>query len=57
MKDRNHHEAMVELFRADPPYATELLAEVLRDGDIHELAILEQQLSAAFATTSANPAS
>ena len=49
MKDRSHDEAMAELFQAGPSYAAELLAEVARDGDVDELAILERQLSAAFA--------
>ncbi len=49
MKDRNHDEAMAELFLADPPYAAELLAEVVRDGHTDEVAILERQLSAALA--------
>lgn len=57
MKDRSHDEAMAELFQADPPYAAELLAEVIRDGDADELAILERQLSAAFAVSSPNSAS
>lgn len=57
MKDRSHDEAMSELFRADPVYAAELLAKVVRDGDAEELAILERQLSAAFATREANPTS
>ncbi|RMU39611.1 hypothetical protein ALP29_200094 [Pseudomonas syringae pv. avii] len=49
MKDRSQDEAMAELFQADPIYAAELLAEVTRDGNSDELAILERQLSAAFA--------
>lgn len=57
MKDRSHDEAMAELFQADSSYATELLAEVVRDGDADELAILERQLSAAFAASGTNPAS
>lgn len=57
MKDRSHNEAMAELFQADPEYAAELLAEVIRDGDADELAILERQLSAAFAASGTNPAS
>lgn len=57
MKDRSHDEAMSELFQADPEYAAELLAEVIRDGDADELAILERQLSAAVAASSPNPAS
>lgn len=47
MKDRSHDDAMAELFRADPSYASGLLVEVVRDGDADELAILERQLSAA----------
>lgn len=57
MKDPSHDEAMAELFQADPPYAAELLAEVIRDEDADELAILERRLSAAFAASSPNSAS
>ncbi|QPO22699.1 hypothetical protein HXW90_25695 [Pseudomonas sp. Y39-6] len=57
MKDCTHDEAMVELFRTDPSYAVELLAEVVRDGNADELAILERQLLTAFATKESNPAS
>ncbi|WP_210014716.1 hypothetical protein [Pseudomonas palmensis] len=57
MKDRSHDEAMAELFQADPPYAAALMVEVERDGDAHELAILERQLSAAFAASGTDPAS
>lgn len=49
MKDRSHDEAMADLFRLDPSYAAELLAEVVRDGDADELAILERKLSLANA--------
>lgn len=52
MKDRGHDEVMVELFQADTPYAAALLAEVVRNGDADELAILQRQLSAAFAASS-----
>lgn len=55
MKDRNNDEAMAELFQADPSFGAELQAEVVRDGNADELAILERQLSAAFATREANP--
>lgn len=55
MKDRSHDEAMAELFEADPFYAAELLAEIVRDGSADELAILERQLSVAFATRKTNP--
>lgn len=57
MKDRSHDEAMAELFEADQSYAAELLAEVVRDGNADELAILERQLWAAAATMDANPTS
>lgn len=57
MKDRSHDEAMAELFQAVPSYTAELLAEVVRDGSVDELAILERQLSVAFATRKVNPAS
>ncbi|MEI7107975.1 hypothetical protein WBW39_17190 [Pectobacterium versatile] len=49
MKDCSPDEAMAELFQADPSYAAELLAEVVRDGNPDELAIMERQLSAASA--------
>ncbi|EMU5912968.1 hypothetical protein WN721_004711, partial [Salmonella enterica subsp. enterica serovar Meleagridis] len=48
MKDRSHDTAMVEHFRADPTYAAELLAEVRRDGNPDELAILLRQMDEAF---------
>lgn len=57
MRDRSHDQAMAELLRADPAYAAGLLAEVVRDGDVDELAILERQLSAACAVREAVPAS
>lgn len=57
MKDRSHDEAMAELFQADPSYAEELLVEVIRDGNADELAILERQLSVAFASREANTTS
>lgn len=39
-RDKPHREAMAELFRDDPAYAAELLAEVRRDGDPAETEIL-----------------
>lgn len=57
MNDRSHDKAMAELFQADPSYAAELLAEVVRDGSADELAILERLLSVAFATREVNPTS
>ena len=57
MKDRSHDDAMAEIFQADPSFAAELLAEVVRDGNADELAILGRQLSTAFAKREANPTS
>lgn len=48
MKDRSHSEIMAEQLRADPAYAAELLAEVLRDGSPAELIILFRQLALAI---------
>ncbi|MDH0809844.1 addiction module antidote protein [Klebsiella grimontii] len=50
MKDRAHDTAMAEHFRADPTYAAELLAEVRRNGDPAELAILLRQMAMASAS-------
>jgi len=33
MKDRNHDEAMAELFKEDPEYAVEFLNSILEDGE------------------------
>ncbi|WP_172742438.1 addiction module antidote protein [Citrobacter youngae] len=49
MKDRSHDLAMSELFSAEPNYAVELLAEVRRDGDPAEVAILLRQMATASA--------
>ncbi|HBO6813426.1 hypothetical protein [Pseudomonas aeruginosa] len=49
MKDRSHGEAMAEHFHADPAYAAELLAEVRRNGDPAELAILLRLMATASA--------
>lgn len=48
---------LLSYFWADPSYAAELLAKEARDGDAGELAVLDRPLSAAFATSGANPAS
>ncbi|MEE3523067.1 transcriptional regulator [Pseudomonas aeruginosa] len=48
MKDRPHDDAMTEQLRANPSYAAELLNEVIRHGDLAELAILLRQLGRAF---------
>ncbi|MBY8970320.1 transcriptional regulator [Pseudomonas sp. P867] len=48
MKDRLHDEVMAKQFHADPAYAAELLAEVRRNGDSAELAILLRQIAKSF---------
>nr|WP_246475396.1 hypothetical protein [Pseudomonas folii] len=48
MKSRTHDEAMAEYFRSRPTYAVRLLAEVCRDGDPAEVAILMRQMAEAF---------
>lgn len=57
MKDRRHDEAMADIFRADPSYAAELMAEVVRDANADGLAILKRQQSVAFATKETSAAS
>jgi len=49
VRDRSHDTAMAEHFRGDPTYAAELLAEVRRDGNPAELAILLRQMATASA--------
>lgn len=48
MKDRSHDDAMVELFRENPSYATELLGSIIEDGDQAELLIVLRQMTKAF---------
>ena len=48
MKDRNHDEAMAELFKQDPAYAVELLNAILEDGEQSELLIALRQMTKAF---------
>ncbi len=48
MRDRSHDEAMSEQLSADPAYAAELLADVIRKGDPAELVILLRQLALAI---------
>ncbi|MBU9652821.1 transcriptional regulator [Burkholderia multivorans] len=45
MKDRDHEEAMAELFRNDPELAAAVLSAVESDGDHAELAIIRRQLA------------
>lgn len=48
MRDRSHDEAMSEQLSADPAYAAELLADVIRKGDPAELVIVLRQLALAI---------
>jgi probable addiction module antidote protein len=48
MKDRNHDDAMAELYREDPAYAIHLLNSILDDGDQAELLIALRQMTKAF---------
>ncbi|PIV91979.1 MAG: addiction module antidote protein [Gallionellales bacterium CG_4_8_14_3_um_filter_54_18] len=48
MKDRNHDEAMAEIYKADPAYAFELLNSIFEDGDQGELLIALRQMTKAF---------
>lgn len=48
MKDKNHDEAIAELFVEDPALAVTYLNEILRDGDQTDLLIALRQLTAAF---------
>ncbi len=48
MKSRSHDQAMAETFCSDPNYVAELLAEIGREGDSGELAILLRQIADAF---------
>ena len=47
MKDRAHDEAMAELFRADPAFATQYLNSVLEEGDQSDLLIALRQMAKA----------
>jgi len=48
MKDRAHDDAMAEIFRKDPTYATNLLNSILEDGDQGELLIALRQMAKAY---------
>lgn len=48
MKYRSHDEVTAEFFRANPTYVEMLLADLRRDGDPAELAMLLRQLIMAF---------
>ena len=48
MIDRNHDEAMAELFKENSSYALELLNSILEDGEQGELLIALRQMTKAF---------
>jgi probable addiction module antidote protein len=48
MRDRNHDEAMAELFKKNPAYAVELLNDILEDGEHGEMLIALRQMTKAF---------
>jgi probable addiction module antidote protein len=48
MRDRNHDEAMTEVFKDDPAYALELLNSILEDGEQGELLTALRQMTKAF---------
>lgn len=48
MRDRAHDEAMAELFREDPAFATDYLNSVLEEGDQADLLIALRQMAKAF---------
>jgi probable addiction module antidote protein len=48
MRDKDHDEAMAELFQQDPAYALTLLNSILEDGDQGELLIALRQMAKAF---------
>ena len=48
IRDRPHCEAIVELYRADPDYAFELLNDVKSSGDAAELSLLLSHIEKAF---------
>lgn len=45
MRDRSHDEVMSKQLNADPAYAAELIADVLRNGSSAEMDILLRQLT------------
>ena len=48
MKDKPHHDAMVEAYSNDPAYAVQLLNAILEDGDQSECLIALRQMAKAF---------
>ena len=47
MKDRDHDEAMAELFRDDPAFAAEYLSQILKNGEPAELLVALRQMAQA----------
>ena len=47
MKDRDHDEAMAELFRGDPTFAAEYLNQLLQDGEPADLLVALRQMAQA----------
>jgi probable addiction module antidote protein len=48
MKDRAHDDAMAELFRDDPAFATQYLNTVLEEGEQADLLVALRQMAKAF---------
>lgn len=48
MRDINHDEAMVDVYRQDPAFAASVLNSTIADGDKDELLLLLRQMSKAF---------
>ena len=48
MRDREHDEAMAELFREEPAFATQLLNDVLEEGEQADLLVALRQVVQAF---------
>lgn len=48
MKDRAHDDAMAELFREDPDFATQYLNDILEEGEQADLLIALRQIAKAF---------
>src|SRR5438105_12762572 len=48
MKDRAHDDAMAEVFRDDPAFATQYLNTILEEGDQSDLLIALRQMAKAF---------
>jgi probable addiction module antidote protein len=48
MKDRNHDQAMAELYKEEPAYVLKLLNGILEDGEQGELLIALRQMTKVF---------